>query len=109
MQEAIDELPNGPVPRSTFRAADGKFHAALAHAARNVRLEDALRKARSEMFLPTDKLQFEEEVESTRREHQKIIDGVTAQDETSVAELVEQHINETRQAILRIVGMEGRS
>lgn len=109
MQRAIDELPSGEAPRSAFRAADGKFHAALARTAGNVRLEQALRKSRSDMFIPTDSLQFEDEVDCTRREHQEIVAALKARDESAAAELVEKHIEQTRLAILRIVGVVGTS
>ena len=93
---AIDDLPSASVSRSAFREADGRFHAALARAARNGRLEAALRRARADMFMPTDNIPYVETIDVTRRQHLAILRAVERRDPAAAAQAVSLHIEETR-------------
>ena len=106
MARAIDELPRWEVSRAAFREADGRFHAALSRAARNARLEAALRRARADLFMPTDSMPFTETVEVTRRQHAAILRAVERQDGAAAARLVRAHIEETRRHLMALVDGE---
>lgn len=94
MQAAIDALTG--TTRAAFREADGQFHALLARSARNSRLEDALRRARADVFVPNDNLPYVAQVEVSRRQHQEILDAVISRDEDAAMRAVTQHIEQTR-------------
>lgn len=109
MRAAIDALPTKAVSRSEFREADGQFHAALSRASRNARLEAALRRARADLFVPTDNIPYVETVEVTRRQHQAILRAVERQDPAGAARAVQAHIEETRRHLRSLVAGEGQS
>lgn len=106
MRTAIDELPRTQVNRAAFREADGRFHAALSRAARNSRLEAALRRARADLFVPTDSVPYTETVEVTRRQHAAILRAVERHDAAAAARLVRAHIEETRRHLWALVNGE---
>jgi GntR family transcriptional repressor for pyruvate dehydrogenase complex len=108
MRAAIEALPASRVSRAEFREADGQFHAALAKAARNSRLEAALRKTRAEMFVPTDNIPYVESVEVTRRQHLAILRAVERQDPAAAARAVSVHITETRRHLRALVDGTGQ-
>ncbi len=99
MREAIDALPIKGATREDFREADGKFHAAVARSARNSRLEQAVRKARSDLFIPTDEIDFTQEVETTRRQHTEIYSAIANKDTDKAVSLMVFHIENTRSHI----------
>jgi DNA-binding FadR family transcriptional regulator len=103
MRAAMDALPTNDVRRAEFREADGQFHAALARAASNARLEAALRRARADLFVPTDNIPYVESVEVTRRQHDTILRAVERQDPGAAARAVERHIEETRRHLRALV------
>ncbi len=103
MQSAIDALPTHEVTRSDFREADGRFHAGLSRAARNDRLAAALRRARADVFIPTDNIPFVETVDVSRRQHQQILLAVADGDEAGAADAVRGHIEETRRHLRALV------
>lgn len=96
MRQAILSLPSDDAPLCVFREADGRFHAAIARAARNTRLEQAIRKARSDLFIPVDAIEFTHQVDATREEHSRILEAIVNQDGVAAADLLVQHIEETR-------------
>jgi DNA-binding FadR family transcriptional regulator len=108
MRAAIDSLPGDGVRRAAFREADGQFHAALSRAARNSRLEAALRRARADLFVPTDNIPYVESVEVTRHQHDAVLRAVERQDPVAAALAVERHIEETRRHLRALVSGETR-
>jgi GntR family transcriptional repressor for pyruvate dehydrogenase complex len=96
MWQAIEALPSGQVPTDVFREADGRFHAAIARAARNPRLEQAIRKARSDLFIPADSIELTHEVEKTREQHTLIFEAIRDRDPVAAVEQVVAHIEDTR-------------
>lgn len=100
MRQAIEALPtDDDSPLDVFREADGRFHAAITRAARNPRIEQAVRKARSDLFIPADAIDFKHEVETTRREHLKIHQAIVDQDSATAVACVVSHIEETRRVL----------
>lgn len=107
MLQAIEDLPTEVVSRGVFREADGRFHAALASAARNSRLEKALRKARSELFIPADTIEFIEEVDATRAQHLGIYRAIANRNGRVAGRLAAAHIEDTRKTIKTLLSRTG--
>lgn len=93
--EAVAELRQD-MDRRTFRAADARFHSALAGTARNARLERADRRARGELFVPTDQLDWLALVDVTRAQHAAILHAIGVSDAVRAARAVVVHIERTR-------------
>jgi GntR family transcriptional regulator, transcriptional repressor for pyruvate dehydrogenase complex len=104
---AIEDLPTNGTSRFEFREADGRFHAAVASAARNSRLESALRKSRSELFIPADTIEFTEEVEATRAQHFDIYREIANRNGQAAGYLVVAHIEDTRKMIRALLSKTG--
>lgn len=102
MRDAVATLEEGG-GRSAFRLADSRFHGALAGAAGNARLENAVHAARSELFSPYDGLDFVEPVEENRRDHQAIYEAVCDGDADAAAELMREHLEHAREQLRDIV------
>ena len=94
-------------PRSAFRHADGLFHDALSKAARNRRLDAAIREARLELFTPYDLLNFDEPVRPVLDDHQAIYTAVRDGDSGRAAALMAEHIEHTRQQLRSFVNDPG--
>ena len=102
VREAVDALRD-VIGRTAFRQADSRFHVALARAARNERLEEAIEAARGELFSPRDLLPFREPVEETLRDHRAVYDAVRAGDADGAAEAMRAHLERSRQQLRIIV------
>jgi len=96
MRQAIADLPRRASTRAAFREPDGRFHNALAHAARNERLAAAMRRARADMFIPIDTLPIIDAIDDTRRQHTRILRAVERRDPAAAARAVVEHIEEAR-------------
>ncbi len=94
-------------PRTAFRQADGQFHDALCHAARNRRLDAAIRDARLELFTPYDLLTYDEPVSPVLHDHQAIYEAVRDGDKDRAAALMAEHIEHTRQQLRSFVNDPG--
>ena len=90
-------------PRAAFRQADSQFHDALCHAARNRRLDAAIREARLELFTPYDLLTYDEPVEPVLDDHQAIYEAVRDGDGLRAGALMTEHIEHTRQQLRSFV------
>lgn len=107
VQESLVALRDA-IGRTAFRQADSRFHVALARAARNERLVDAVETARGELFSPRDLLMFREPVEETLRDHQAIFEAVRAGDADGAAEAMRAHLERARRQLRAIVfGSDG--
>lgn len=104
---AIEDLPTRGTSRIGFREADGRFHAAVASAARNSRLESALRKSRSELLIPADTIEFTEEVEATRAQLYDIFREIANRNGQAAGHLVAAHIEDTRNMIRALISKTG--
>lgn len=89
--------------RTAFRAADAAFHDALSRAARNRRLDVAIREARLELFTPYDLLAFDEPVAAVLADHQAIYEAVRDGDSARAAALMAEHIQHTRDQLRSFV------
>ena len=92
-----------------FREADGQFHAAVSAAASNERLTEASRRARAELFLPTDNLPYEQRVEVTRQQHTAIYQAIVAGDAVAAASAARAHMDETLRNLHAIIGEASES
>jgi DNA-binding FadR family transcriptional regulator len=89
--------------RTAFRHADGAFHDALSRAARNRRLDVAIREARLELFTPYDLLAFDEPVAPVLADHQAIYEAVRDGDSAHASALMAEHIEHTRDQLRSFV------
>jgi len=103
MWSAIEALPDDGGPLDSFRSADGRFHAAIARATGNTRLEEASRKVRSDLFIPADTIEFEREIQLTRIQHTLIFEAIERRDADSAVRHIAAHIEETRKGINRLL------
>jgi GntR family transcriptional regulator, transcriptional repressor for pyruvate dehydrogenase complex len=93
--------------RAEFRSADALFHEAVARAAGSLRLEVAIRHARSEFFSPADMLSHPEPVEEDQRQHRAIYEAIRDGDPQRASTAMREHIENTRTEIRRILGRAG--
>lgn len=98
MRESTD-LPS-------FRRADSHFHLAIADAARNSMLRDAIETARVTMFLLTDAAGFEVLLDSSVRGHQRILAAIERGEARAAEEECGAHIEVTRAELRRILAEE---
>lgn len=107
LREAIRELPGPGLQarerRWRFREADSRFHVALAVAAGSSRLQSAVRQSRAELFLPTDRLPYEDAIAVTRAQHFDIYLAVADRDAAAAARAMTAHIEETREHMRRFI------
>jgi DNA-binding FadR family transcriptional regulator len=89
--------------RASFRQTDSQFHDGLAKAARNSRLQNAIRVSRGELFSPHDLLPFVDPVEESVRDHRLIYDAVRDRDAVAAATSMREHIERTRRQLREIV------
>ena len=114
MRTAIAALPDAALisdgfSYGAFREADGQFHAAVSAAASNERLTEASRRARAELFLPTDNLPYEQRVEVTRQQHTAIYQAIVAGDAVAAASAARAHMDETLRNLHAIIGEASES
>ena len=108
MRTAIEALPaaaplNEVFSYSAFREADGQFHSAVSAASNNKRLTEASRRARSELFMPTDNLPYEQRVEVTRQQHNEIYEAIASGDPDAAALAARAHMDETLRNLHAII------
>jgi DNA-binding FadR family transcriptional regulator len=102
MREAISDLKQAN-DRAAFRLADTQFHTALARAARNTRLRDAIETARAELFATHDLLPFTNPIAESVRDHQAIYQAVCQADGERAAATMREHIENARAQLHEIV------
>jgi GntR family transcriptional regulator, transcriptional repressor for pyruvate dehydrogenase complex len=102
MRRAISDIGRSD-SRAAFRLADSMFHAGLARAAANTRLENGILHTRGELFSPHDLLDFAEPVEESRRDHQAIYEAIRSRQPDEAADRMRQHIERTRRQLRVIV------
>jgi GntR family transcriptional repressor for pyruvate dehydrogenase complex len=79
-----------------FRRADAAFHEAIAQAARNERLYQAIRAARGDIFFPFDWLPHPVYVAPTLEGHSVILKAIRSGDPRAAANAMESHLERTR-------------
>jgi GntR family transcriptional repressor for pyruvate dehydrogenase complex len=93
-----------------FRQADSAFHLAVANAAANPMLRDAIENARAAMFLPMDSLQQELHLGEWVRRHRDLLRAIEARDAGAAARATRRHIEHNRaeiRALLRVDAADG--
>lgn len=102
LERSIRELTKSNDLRS-FRQADARFHVAVACAARNSSLEQAIADVRGELFIPFDSYSFDPAVDRNVRDHTEILAAIRAADEHRAGDLMEEHIAGTRDWLLGLL------
>jgi DNA-binding FadR family transcriptional regulator len=108
LERAIEDLGSGLTARR-FRAADNAFHLAVADAAGNRWLRQAVEDARAAMFTPFDTARFELVVASTVEHHRRILDAIAAGDPERARASSIEHIHEAKQEMLVVLAIADRS
>jgi DNA-binding FadR family transcriptional regulator len=88
-----------------FRRADSAFHLALANAAANPMLREAIERARAAMFLPMDALDQELRLADWVEWHQRLLAAIEAGDAGRAERAMRRHIERNRSEIRAILGV----
>jgi GntR family transcriptional repressor for pyruvate dehydrogenase complex len=99
LEQAIEDL-RGELTPGRFRAADSSFHLAVAEAAGNRLLREAVEDARAAMFRPLDAIRFELVIASTVDHHRRIFDAIVARDPDGARKSIIDHMREAQQELL---------
>lgn len=102
LRSAIRDLERAS-GRAAFRLTDSQFHAALAEAAGNSRLEAAIESARGELFTTHDLLPFTDPIQESVRDHEAIYRAVFNRDPDAASAAMREHIENTREQLREIV------
>lgn len=102
LRAAISELERAD-GRAAFRLADSQFHAALAHASGNARLQNAIESARAELFGTPDLLTYTNPIAESVRDHQAIYQAVRDRSPEAAAAAMREHIENARTQLREIV------
>lgn len=102
LRSAIRDLERAS-GRAAFRLTDSQFHAALAEAAGNSRLEAAIESARGELFTTHDLLPFTDPIQESVRDHEAIYRAVSNRDPDAASAAMREHIENTREQLREIV------
>lgn len=106
MAAALDAFRNGE-KSSSFRRADSAFHLAIADAADNAYLRQAIEEARIGMFLPFDVLAVSPTSWSRQPvQHQGIFDAVEARDPARAKDAMRRHLDASRRHMRAIIWKE---
>lgn len=81
-----------------FQTIDSEFHVAIARAARNSQLMEAIIQVRSRMWLPVGSI-FGRIEPNANDLHQEILEAIKSCDANLASQVMTQHINETRDTI----------
>jgi DNA-binding FadR family transcriptional regulator len=100
---AAIEQGSTPASRTAFRAADHRFHLAMANASGSARLTEAIARARGEMFVPTDSFPFDDHYAQTHEEHGRILEAIRAGDPSAARQAVESHLEGSLRDFMNMV------
>jgi DNA-binding FadR family transcriptional regulator len=92
-----------PESRHAFRQADHLFHVTMAQASGSERLLEAIERARGELFVPVDRMSFDDHYEQNRAEHGLILDAIRKRDAAAARDAVEQHLQASLQDFMDMV------
>jgi GntR family transcriptional regulator, transcriptional repressor for pyruvate dehydrogenase complex len=99
LQRAYDVMAADRETRR-FRAADNAFHLAIADAARNRLMRQAIEDARAEMWVPIDRL-ISRVFLTANRHHRQILDAIRARDPDAAQKAVVDHLEIARRDLRR--------
>jgi DNA-binding FadR family transcriptional regulator len=89
-----------------FRRGDSAFHLAIAEAARNARLRQAVEDGRVGMALPLDALDFAVMLAKALEGHRAILAAIAAGDAAWAERAMVAHIEDTRRELRLVLGLE---
>ncbi len=95
LADSVGLDPDAGLPLVQFRSADARFHMGVAEAARNPYLVEAVRHARAEVFLRTDRLWFVRDTGSMITDHREILEAVRDRDPAAAADLMVRHLRQS--------------
>jgi DNA-binding FadR family transcriptional regulator len=104
LRAAIDEM-RASNDLFAFRRADSAFHLAIATAAANPMLRDAIERARAAMFLPMDALEQELQLAEWIGWHRQLLAAIEAGDAGRAARAMRLHVERNRSEILALLGV----
>jgi GntR family transcriptional regulator, transcriptional repressor for pyruvate dehydrogenase complex len=107
LRAAIEEMRTSD-DLFAFRRADSAFHLAIATAAGNPMLRDAIARARAAMFLPMDALEQELQLADWVGWHRQLLAAVEAGDAGRAARAMRLHVERNRSEILALLGVRGK-
>ncbi len=99
LEQAIEDL-GSELTAGRFRAADNAFHLAVADAAGNRWLRQAVEDVRAAMLAPLDAVSFELVVASSVEHHRRILDAIAAGDPDRARASMIDHIHEAKHELL---------
>jgi DNA-binding FadR family transcriptional regulator len=99
LQRAYDVMAADRETRR-FRAADNAFHLAIADAARNRLMRQAIEDARAEMWVPIDRL-ISQVFLTANRHHMQILDAIRARNPDAAQRAVVDHLETARRDLRR--------
>lgn len=99
LEQAIEDL-GSELTAGRFRAADNAFHLAVADAAGNRWVRQAVEDVRAAMLAPLDAVRFELVVASTVEHHRRILDAIAERDPERARAAIVEHIHEAKQELL---------
>ena len=99
LQRAYDVMAADRETRR-FRAADNAFHLAIADAARNRLMRQAIEDARAEMWVPIDRL-ISKVFLTANRHHMQILDAIRARNPDAAQRAVVDHLETARRDLRR--------
>jgi GntR family transcriptional regulator, transcriptional repressor for pyruvate dehydrogenase complex len=99
LQDAYDVM-RADRETQRFRAADNAFHLAIADAARNRLMRQAIEDARAEMWVPIDRL-IDRVFTTANRHHKQILDAIRDRDPDAAQKAVVDHLETARRDLRR--------
>lgn len=105
LELAVDEL-EAVNDVSGLRRADARFHLAVAQAAGNPMLEQAVVGAREAMFVPIDVLPYRPAVRRTRLEHTAIAAAIAEGDAPAAGARMTAHVHRSLAELRQVLGLD---
>lgn len=95
LDQAVSLDARAGLPLVEFRTADARFHLGLVAATGNTYLEGAVRHARAEVFLRTDRTLFDQDMSTMQAEHRAVLDAVRDGDGAAASESMVRHLRQS--------------
>jgi DNA-binding GntR family transcriptional regulator len=100
--KAVRDMP-------TFRKVDAAFHLAVADAARNPWLREAIEDTRAAMFLPLDLFGLSIPLATSATQHRRILGAIRRQDPRDAERAAVRHIETTRRDLDEALSAEEKA
>jgi GntR family transcriptional regulator, transcriptional repressor for pyruvate dehydrogenase complex len=106
LRAALDDMRSSS-GLAMFRRADSAFHLAIANAAANPMLREAIERARAAMFLPMDALEQEVPLRHWVNAHNQLLAAIEGHDAGTAERAMARHVERNRTEIRALLGSEG--